>query len=211
MMPGESTYRDCPSCGGILIQRSLLSGNTIGARFWTDGKIDAPMLPQYPALVRCAHCQTLLWLPEAKEHEFATRPQMFENVAGALNPIAPTENDYLEAIEIGLAPDQEREKYCRIHAWHCFNDARRDQKNAENLDELSDVAASNMKALFALLDRMKPAERMLRAEIARELGRFPEALGLLNFDFGEDYAATAAQIRELATQNKAGVAPVANE
>ena len=208
MMPGETIYRECPSCDKLLIERTLLSGNTIGARYWTDGKMDAPMLPQYPALVRCAHCQSLLWLPEAAEHQFATPPKMFETVAGALDPIPPTERDYLEDIETGLAPDKEREIYCRIHAWHCFNDARRDQKNSAEMSELSAVAASNMKALFAMLDRMKPEQRMLRAELARELGRFPEALALLNFDFGADYTATATRIRELAGQNKAGVAQV---
>ncbi len=207
-MPGESIYRECPSCDKLLTERTLLSGNTFGARFWTDGKMDAPMLPQYPALVRCAHCQTLLWLPEAKEHEFATPPKMFENVEGALSPQPPTEADYLEAIESGLAPDKEQEKYCRVHAWHCFNDARRDAKNAAELSDLPDDTAANMKALFAMLERNKPDERMLRAELARELGRFPEALQLLNHDFGEDYAATAAQIRELAEQDLAGVAEV---
>lgn len=211
MMPGETIYRVCPACQQLLIERTSLSGNIIGARFWTDGKMDAPMFPQTPALVRCAHCQTLLWLPEAREHEFAQAPQMFENVEGALSPIPPIESDYLEAIETGLAPDKERERYCRVHAWHCFNDARREQKNAAELSELPDVAASNMKALFALLDRVKPEQRMLRAELARELGRFPEALGLLNFDFGADYAATAAQIRALASQGKAGVAQVKAE
>ena len=209
-MPGETIYRECPSCDGLLIERTLLSGNTIGARYWTDGKMDAPMFPENPALVRCAHCQTLLWLPEVTEHEFATPPAMFETVKDALDPTAPTEADYLEAIASGLAPDQEREIYCRLHAWHRFNDARRNQKNAAELGELSDVAASNMKALFALLDRIKPAERLMRAEIARELGRFPEALGLLKlkFDFGEDYQATAERIRELAERELPGVEQV---
>lgn len=211
-MPGETLYRECPACDQLLIERTLLSGNTIGARYWTDGKMDAPMLPQYPALVRCAHCQSLLWLPEAREHEFETPPQMFQTVAGALSPLAPTQSDYLEAIESGLAPDREREVYCRLHAWHCFNDARRHEKNSAELGELPAVAASNMKELFALLDRVKPEQRMLRAELARELGRFPEALGLLNFaEFSEEYAATAARIRELAQQNKAGVAQVKDE
>lgn len=94
MMPGETIYRECPSCDGLLIERTLLSGNTIGARYWTDGKMDAPMMPQYPALVRCAHCQKLLWLPEAREHEFATPPQMFQNIEGAREPISPTESDW---------------------------------------------------------------------------------------------------------------------
>ena len=132
MMPGETIYRECPSCDGLLAQQTLLSGNTIGARYWTDGKMDAPMLPHYPALVRCAHCQHLLWLPEAPLHPFEAPPQMFRNVEGAQNPIAPTENDYLEAIDSGLAPDKEREIYCRLGAWHVFNDARRDAKMPQN-------------------------------------------------------------------------------
>ena len=128
MMPGATIYRNCPSCEGLLIERTLLSGNTFGARFWTDGKMEAPMLPQYPALVRCAHCQKLLWLPEAREAEFATAPKMFETVKGALDPTPPTEADYIEAIESGLASDEEQEKYCRVHAWHLFNDDRRNEK-----------------------------------------------------------------------------------
>ena len=211
MMPGATIYRNCPSCQALLIERTLLSGNTFGARFWTDGKMEAPMLPQYPALVRCAHCQNLLWLPEAREAEFATPPKMFETIAGALDPIAPTEGDYLEAIENGLAPDKEREKYCRVHAWQRFNDQRRNEKNAPGLSELPDQTAANMKALFAILERNKPDERLLRAELARELGRFPEALQLTGFDFGADYATTAARIRELAGQSKASVAEVKSE
>ncbi len=211
MMPGETIYRDCPTCDQLLIERTLLSGNTIGARYWTDGKMDAPMFPNNPALVRCPNCDSLLWLPEAREHGFETPPRMFETVEGARDPIAPADADYLQAIEQGLAPDAEREKYCRVHAWHAFNDARRERRDAPELGDLPDETAANMKALFALLDRQAPAERMLRAELARELGRFPEALALLNHDFGEDYAATAAQIRELAEQGKAGVAQVKGE
>ena len=210
-MPGETIYRECPSCDGLIIERTLLSGNTIGARYWTDGKMDAPMFPQTPALVRCAHCNAQLWLPEASEHGFANPPKMFENVAGAAEPIAPSENDYLEAIETGLAPDKEREIYCRLHAWHAFNDARRNEKNAADLSDLPDKIAANMKKLFAMLDRMQPNQRMLRAELARELGRFDEALALLNYDFGDDFAATSMLIRELARQNKAGVAQVKSE
>ena len=79
------------------------------------------------------------------------------------------------------------------------------------MGELPDQTAANMKALFAMLERNKPDERLLRAELVRELGRFPEALQLINFDFGADYATTAARIRELAEQSKAGVAEVKSE
>ena len=207
MMPGETIYRECPSCDGLLIERALLAGNTFGARYWTDGKMEAPMLPHYPALVRCAHCRHLLWLPQAREHHLENPSPMFQTVPAA-EPLAPTAADYLEAIQTGLAPDRERETYCRVSAWHAFNDTRRDAKDAPELSDLPDETAANMKTLFALLDRTQPDQRMLRAELARELGRFPEALALLQFGFGDDYAATVARIGELARQNRTGVALV---
>ena len=208
MMPGESNYRRCPSCDGLLIERTLISGNTIGARFWTDGKMEAPMLPQYPALVRCAHCDALLWLPEAQEFRPPQPLPMFQTAPGARDPKAPTEADYLEAIASGLAPGAEREKYCRVHAWHASNDARRDLKSKSAAGELPIQTADNMKLLFAMLDRSAPEQRMLRAELARELGRFAEALDLLKFDFGADYGATAQVIRALATRGESAVAQV---
>lgn len=36
MVPGESIVRRCPSCEGSIRQRTLASGNTFGARFWTS-------------------------------------------------------------------------------------------------------------------------------------------------------------------------------
>jgi len=44
-----------------------MSGNTFGATFWTDGKRDAPMLPDLPEFVKCPHCKLLLWINEQEE------------------------------------------------------------------------------------------------------------------------------------------------
>ena len=35
---------------------SLMSGNTFGARYWSDLKMQAPMLPQISPVQKCPHC-----------------------------------------------------------------------------------------------------------------------------------------------------------
>ena len=42
MIPGPDQIVACPKCNGLAKYRTLLSGNTFGARVWTDGKQDAP-------------------------------------------------------------------------------------------------------------------------------------------------------------------------
>jgi hypothetical protein len=51
--------RECPHCNAHVVQEETLSGNTIGAKFYTDGKREAKMLPNHPWLVKCPVCSGL--------------------------------------------------------------------------------------------------------------------------------------------------------
>jgi hypothetical protein len=62
MLPGPDLLYECPDCGNRIKSRSIGSGNTIGARFYSDGRMDAPMLPDMPDLIACLGCSGLLWL-----------------------------------------------------------------------------------------------------------------------------------------------------
>ena len=46
----------CPKCGHILREISWSSGNTFNSTLWSDGKLDAPMLPSVPSFVQCPAC-----------------------------------------------------------------------------------------------------------------------------------------------------------
>lgn len=65
--PGPDIIRECPKCKMHVVQETTMSGNTMHAKFWTDGKMVAPMLPDRPNLVKCPKCGTLFWLDDAKE------------------------------------------------------------------------------------------------------------------------------------------------
>jgi len=38
-MPGPDIIRRCTGCGSGVTERTMLSGNTFGAKIWTDGKL----------------------------------------------------------------------------------------------------------------------------------------------------------------------------
>lgn len=46
MLPGNPRIVTCPFCGAQKRLMTLMSGNTIGAKYWSDNKQEAPMLPK---------------------------------------------------------------------------------------------------------------------------------------------------------------------
>lgn len=59
---------ECPHCKAHVVEEDTLFGNTIGAKIYTDGKREAKMLADHPALVKCPVCGgQLFWVDEAKE------------------------------------------------------------------------------------------------------------------------------------------------
>ena len=204
MPPEKSIIRRCSSCRGSIRQRTLASGNTFGARHWTDGKMEAPMLSSYPPLVRCPHCSVLLCLPSAEE--LGTEPPFESEMLGTGDPIEPTEQDWLEALETPLAEAQIGELFIRIEAWHAANNPGRANRNAGA--PLPSEAQANMEEISRLLDTEDPKQRIMKAELARELGRFDEVKYLLDFPFAEHHLVLVRLISNLTLQGYRSVAEV---
>lgn len=199
MLPGPIFFRKCPSCKGLIAQGTLRSGNTIGATFWTDGKMDAPMLPDSPSLVACPHCKAPLWINELEkigEDMFIDPGGAFKDARGySMLEFA----GYLDFLgRETLTPEKERN--VRIRAWWAGNDWRR--KGDEQA--LSDDEASNLLRLAESLDD-SDEDRVMKAEIFRELGRFDEAAAILAGTFDDDCAQAAAFIRGLVAKRDARV------
>lgn len=176
MLPGPTIVRECSSCSKPIAQDTIASGNTFGATCWTDGKREAPMLPDQPWLVMCPHCHALLWIDELEEigeiEPWGERDCKFEN---AIEYELPSHDEYFAFLEKDIGtPDKQR--YVRLRAWWAGNDARR-TKNAEM--QISAREASNLMAFAQLLDESDPNDLVMKAEVMRELGRFEDANALL--------------------------------
>ena len=187
----------------------MLSGNNLGARYWSDGKCDAPMLPDYPAVARCPHCRSVFWVEDTVllgEESCFSRPPADETAAPWSDA---RELDHLdgEGYEEAIAcnSDLERERFLRVRYWHTVNDRYRDTLASEDSRALmTPQHQANLNALLSLLSEEDPSERIMKAEVFRELGQYRESLWLLS-EVPEGLSWAASQIAAMA---QAGVSRV---
>jgi len=191
--------RECAHCKAHVVQEDTLSGNTIGAKIYTDGKREAKMLPDHPALVKCPVCGGLFWVEEAPEVGMG-----FDAAEGKQKVLAPSEKELIPYLASETLP-KEKEFYLRLRLWWMANDAWRRVPDAKQA--FSKEQEKNLEALSALFDESLPGHRILKAEIARELGRLDECLLLLSYQFEPDYDWTVGFIKKLAEEKVRAVKP----
>ncbi len=119
-----------------------MSCNTIGAKFYSDGKKVAPGLPDFPKITKYKKCNCIFWLDKAEQIEThqpgAIDDSKWYDVGGAdkaeFSSIDDHEqydaneaefltiDDYFEALELKLAESKNEEMYIRKKIWWAFND-----------------------------------------------------------------------------------------
>ena len=176
MLPGPTYIKGCPKCSCRIAEESLLSGNNFGEVVWSDGMNDAPMLPNLPQLVLCPDCSTFLWLADLDQVD---SPTIFGRPEGTRSPIIPTFSDYVDYLSSNkLKP--ERERYTRILAWWAGNHPRRRGGPKKHRPSLAEEEIWNLECLDQMLDPSVENERIMKAEIQRELSNFDVALSFLS-------------------------------
>lgn len=201
LTPGPTIILECPGCKQGLREFSIGSGNTRGAKWWTDGKMDAPMLPLGHALGKCPHCRELFWIADAKKlTELWGGDDKWAKAESLLDPV---EEDYLAAaMAKGVA--RERELEARKRAWWLANDTVRGRP--ERKLAWSGARRENLEKLSALINEQEECEIILKAEIARELGQFEACVKLLTRTFTEKGCESYAEfVRGLAREKKSKV------
>ena len=208
MTPGPDQIVACPHCSGLAKYKTLLSGNNFGARIWTDGKQVAPMLPAPPPVVQCRHCARFYWLADAKDvGTISTGGSVDSSWLVAKEVQEPTEEEFYKAIDNGLAADSGQEKELRILAWQRRNDPfRQSTKQTEDASTITPMFNRNLQALARLLDNENEDDRLLKAELLRELGEFEPAKQVLSGVSSDRFATIVRQLRLLCDAGDAGVA-----
>jgi hypothetical protein len=192
------TVRECPHCRLHIVQEETLSGNTFeGAVYYSDGKMLAQGLPDHPWLVKCPGCKGLFWVDEALKVDSG-----FDAAKGLTSVMWPSEIDLLSFIS-SSTPNGEKEIYLRICAWRTANDGWRHLPN-ENA-RFSQEQQNNMRALLKLFDSYNENQRLLKAEIARELGDFKTCKNLLTYAFTDEFNYAASIIKKLAEEGDSRV------
>lgn len=216
MLPGPIIIKKCPDCSGLIKEDTTWSGNTFGAKIWTDGKKDTLMFIEQSWLAKCPHCDFLLWTDELQVVGEMERPKLSDlewsdetnelilvkskdeiKYEGATPYETPSFREYLSKINEGVV-NKEKESYLRICAWHKGNDKRRYDKEKE---DMRDEEIENLMSLDKIFSCSDNDTRILRAEIKRELCLFDDALVILDEYFDNEYFFIVSRIKELAERN----------
>ncbi len=196
MLPGPILLKACPHCSANFLLRTLASGNTFGAVLYSDGRLVAPMLPDSPRFQVCQGCARPFWIHEA------TDVGSSESAAGDCSesvPMAtlPTAEEFLAALEWGLASGPKEERYLRLGWWWAANDSERSLSGDRRPPDRPADWEANLDLLANLMDPESPQDRLTLAEISRERGRLEEAAVLLSGPFPEELEPFAEALRAL--------------
>ena len=172
--------RKCANCGCQFKAWFVASWNTFGATFYTDGSVDGSMYDEGSALLVCPECNTWLWQEDLPALESMQDSLVYDEAGrGALPDAREVRgSDYEEALSRAPWKSVVQEQYVRIRAWWSFNDAYRGQ--VDDQSNLPPRQEENLLRLLELLSANRWDDRITKAEILRELGRFDECLEELN-------------------------------
>jgi hypothetical protein len=214
MLPGPIIVYRCPHCGGLFPVLTYLSGNSFLSTFYTDGKLEGPMLPDVPEQGKCRNCKGIITIDETarvgqhlfdpKETEWEEGEDTPENRRAVLEamPLLPmTGTDYIRLIE-ETNPQGDVLIDLRMKAMWAFNDNQRRKKKQP---QPTGKRRRNMEALLELVGDATDHDRLTSANLLRSLGRFDEARELLSAPLKEELAPVAKRFLELIEKGDWGV------
>lgn len=208
--PGPDLFFACPHCKTVLRRWSIGSGNTFGSTLWSDGYLDAPMLPRAVQVTRCPSCAKTFFIEDAEDlGEYWTYGSYRKDSKEALQAgykkapaVKEATPDVLSEL-ILHTQDPDRLRYLRIQKWHIDNQAFRNPKTKEPV-QLPAGFNGNLEQLVSLLENDRGQDQIMKAEALRELGRYTQAIKSL-LDIDAEFGWVADQIRSMA---QAGVSAV---
>jgi hypothetical protein len=191
MLPPVPVLVSCPKCSKLFKVYDNVSGNTLGATYWSDGWVDAPMMPEERVVIVCPHCRDSIWredCPDSRPTDTGSEPEPWEYRANEYDDEYRRYAEYAGAKKAGPVrfakmlrtpiDNPDRERYLRIQLWWNANHARR--KSLFSSPELLTREKHNMALLATMLDEGNEHDLIMKAELMRELGRLRQAALLLS-------------------------------
>lgn len=198
----------CRRCQGVFVHAETASHNTFDADFFTDGYIDGPMYDPGSALVGCPHCEVFAWRDTFEyvpsESDVDSSEDLADNGLPWARPV--TGVVYQAAVDASLARAPDEEIYLRKQTWWHGNNRRR--LSYGNPKPLTEIEQRNLLRLLELIPSVEADDRILRAEVSRELGDFDACLGELAGIDSEGYGHAVQVISNLAKAKQPYVARI---
>jgi hypothetical protein len=174
MLLGHPLIVRCPACGQEHRQTNLLSGNTFGGMFWSDGSSFAPMMPDTPYFSVCSTCGHFFCVKRCEQFESDD-----ESVYELPSLEHPGRNALSDALSRKLFEGKNEEIYLRTRFWWSMNKRPFQQEDTTGAED-DKAYRLNALALLELLNDADQHDLLIMAELHRNLKDFGKCLELLN-------------------------------
>ncbi len=196
MKYGAPIYRQCAHCNKAIEIHPLVDGSHSGSVLWTDGYVDALMMPEQAIVARCKTCEQVVWLTDLEPLEEPDEA----TITGYRELHA---QDYLDLVENASSADKERMIMLRTWAWQKSNHVRRGKREAPLITERE---RNNMSELDALLSDEWENELVMKIELAREQGDFEQAEAFMeDVDFSPQILHLVNQLKQMIEKRDSAV------
>ena len=186
--PAPITIYQCPKCKTIYKKNICNRFPSTRTTFFSDS---VSGIPRIPNITRCENCGLILSFRDLKpfDYYFNRRESISKYENAEFTKILDIYN-YIEALKFF----PENEKSLRLEIWHGFNDRIRENKelsNNENAKKLfinendKKIWKENCEMLINLLDFDNLNEKIMIAELHRNLGNFDKSMEIIH-SFSED-------------------------
>lgn len=178
MIPGYSRIYSCPYCGKKKEIATIASGNTFGARRWSDCRMDAPMMPVVSFVQKCNKCGKY-YLPSRLEYR--ETDDMWDGEYGNLSYPELIEA-YRQLLSEGFRNIGE-EMNVKVMLFQGYNDYfyrykvffRFADTIEERIPSAEDVQLHKEIGLWLIENWIKDDDMLLKAEYYREIGDMENA------------------------------------
>jgi hypothetical protein len=129
----STAYTKCPECKTNYYYTDMVSGNTIGAEFWSDGFYFGPMLHDAARVSKCPSCQAFFWIPDQIINEPTENLELteLENPFRFINQPGKEIKFVKEVLKSGIINTVEKEIYIRVKFWQAINHLMRKYVNQD--------------------------------------------------------------------------------
>ncbi len=180
MQLGNVYVYKCPKCENLVANNSLKSGNSFGVKIYSDGKQIGRFQTEFPILTKCIKCNEIFWLSKELligDYRWSDFNSLFKDVEFAK---FLSFDDYFTALENKLSKYKENELYIRQKIWWGFNDRVRNEKELFNSENDKILWDDNIHRLLDLLDDNDDEQKLMMAEINRNLGNFDNCMEIIS-------------------------------
>ncbi len=176
MLPAPPRILTCPYCGQQKQVLQLMSGNTIGARLWSDGNQEAPMLPRVSPVQRCPKCGKFYWMH--KQELISGSKVNWTADVGTLSFDEWTQASQQFQQEGMNLSRNEQMTLCQNAIWAYNRELSEASAGSEPSGKFA-IFKQFAQQLIDLLDGKDEDSITLKAEMLREIGEFEQCEQLL--------------------------------